>query len=233
MKTFLKILLVIVVLLLLALWSPWSKWNIDLRPLFGVNDPGSIAGLVVNSLSGNIEVTVDNQVVGSASEDSSLIIDDVSPGEKLVKLRRISDVENAYWSYSKVVDFEEGTTAVLSFNLGPSSEYSEGHIIFFQKKVGDGANIHFSFDEDDVSVQVETQVFKDVNKTGVSVPLDTTAQKSIKIVKEGYEDLEFKLLPEDAEDRERVKDFDIYVDVYLMKQPVNVIELNDTGTVQD
>jgi hypothetical protein len=231
MKTFLKILLAIVVLLVLALWSPWSKWNIDLRPLFGVNDPGSIAGLVVNSLSGNIEVTVDNQVLGSASEDVPLIVDAVAPGEKLVKLRRITDVEDAYWSYSKVVDFEEGTTAVLSFNLGPSEEYSEGNIIFFQKRIGDSSNIHFTFNEDNVNVQVETQVYKNVNKSGVSVSLDTTEQKSIKIVKQGYEELEFKLLPEDANERARVKDFDIYVDVYLMKQPVNVTENNDTGAI--
>lgn len=231
MKTFLKTLLVIVVLLLLALWSPWSKWSIDLRPLFGVNDPGSIAGLMVNSLSGNIEVTVDNQVVGSASDEAPLIIDDIDPGEKLVKLRRITDVENAYWSYSKVIDFEQGTTAVLSFNLGPSEEYSEGNIIYFQKKLGENPNIHFSFNQDNVSVQVETQVFNNVNKSGVSTPLDTTAQKEIKIIKVGYEELEFKLLPEDAEDRERVKDFDIYVDVYLMKQPVKVIEQDDTGAI--
>ncbi len=232
MKSFLKILLIIVGLLLLALWSPWTKWNIDFRPLFGIQDPGQIAGLVVNSLAGNIEVTIDNQVVGSATEEAPLIIDSIDPGEKLIKLRRISDVENAYWAYSKVIDLEVGTTAVLSFNLGPSEDYSEGNIIYFERKAeSDLSSIFFTFDEDNVNLQVETQVFRSLSKSGVVVPLDTLEQKSIKIIKTGFEELEFKLLPEDESDRSRVKDFNIKVDVYLMKQPVKVQTTNDTGTV--
>ncbi len=232
MKSFLKILLIIVGLLLLAIWSPWTKWSIDFRPLFGIQDPGEIAGLVVNSLAGNIEVTLDNQVVGSASEDSPLFLDDVEPGEKLIKLRRISDVENAYWNYSRVIDLEVGTTAVLSFNLGPNEDYSEGNVIFFEKKSSTSQpTINFKFDEDNVNLQVETQIYRNLSKAGTDVPLDTLEQKSIKIVKAGFEELEFKLLPEDEEDRSRVKDFNIEVEVYLMKQPVNVLTTNDSGAV--
>ncbi len=225
MKRFIALVFVLVGCFLLALWSPWLYWKLDLSGLFGVQKPDSIAGLQVFSLSGELEVFLDNASMGNVKvENSPLIIDKVTPGEHLVALKRVSPTPDSYWEFGKIIKFEESTTAVISYNIGPEEEFSEGHIIYAVRKPDTGSQtqltlttnitgVNFQFD----SVQPEI-----VSGNTITLPLNLGEQHKIRITKSGFEPLEFTILPESQEDRDKLKNYDINIEAKLMYQPVTV-----------
>ena len=130
MKNFIKFLIVLLICVLLGLWSPWLKLNVSLSDIFGVEKPDKISGLQVYSLSGEMEVFLDGESQGTVTPDNSpLVVDAISPGEKSVGLKRVSEVPGAYWEFNKVITFEENIDVVLSYILGPEEEFSEGNIV--------------------------------------------------------------------------------------------------------
>lgn len=225
MRRFIIIFIFLIICFLLAIWSPWLYWNFDLRGLFGVNAPVLNSSLQVFSLAGEIEVFIDNQIVGSAKfNEGALIVDKITPGERLIKLSRKSELQNAFWEYQKVVTFEEGTTVVLSYNLGPSKIFSEGHLIYAIKKIDSSTQtkLFTTINVSDAIMKINNFNPAEVkgNKTSDVISLEN--QLSIEINKIGFEPLTFTILPNQREEREKLAKFDIGMEVQLMVQPLKV-----------
>lgn len=225
MKRILTITLIFVALVLLAIWSPWLRWNIDLGALIGVAKPDSIAGLQVSSLAGELEIFLDGKSAGKVTpETSPLFLDRVEPGEHLLAIKRTGDFAGSYAAFSKLVDFIAGSSVVIAYNLGPDEQFSEGHIIYATKKTVDAASskLDINLSLEDFNFSIDNLPSERITGKHLSVNLDLNSQHQVKISKTGYESLEFTILPETQEDRDKIKPFDLNIDVQLMLQPVEV-----------
>lgn len=217
--------IILVVCVLLAIWSPWLRWNIDIAGLFGVQKPDSISGLQVISFSGEIEVFIDNNSVGKVSPDNSpFILDRLQPGDHLVTLKRTGEFSSTYATFNKLLTFEENSSVVISYNLGPDEVFSEGHVIYTTKKDSSAVDskLNINVNAEDFNFTFDGLPIEKISGKTKSMTLDFTSQHTIKISKTGYESLEFKILPEMQSDRDKLKSFDLNVDVQLMLQPVEV-----------
>jgi hypothetical protein len=226
-RTFLILVIIFLLSILLALWSPWTKIDISLAQIFGVEEPDRIAGLQVYSLGGEIDIYVDSEYAGTATqEDSPFIVDQVDPGDRLVRLERKSDIPAAYWEFSKLINFIEGKDVVVSYNIGPEETFSEGHVIYAsESSSGDErqgvANLNIRVNAEDTVVEIDEIAFN-IAGTTMSETLTLNKQHKLLVSKAGYESLEFTILPESQEDRDKLEGFDIELDVHLMLQPLQV-----------
>lgn len=208
---------------LLGLWSPWLNWGINISDLFGVESPDKISGLEVYSVAGTLQVFVDDDSVGSADPDAPLFVDGLEPGTKAVRIVRDSDVEGAYWTFNQLVNFEENINVVISYYLGPEAEFSSGHIITAEKKDAE--------QEDNLIIKTDIEGFNlDINGISNRVESDQYStslpfnnQIVLKITESGYEETEFRILPEDEEERLKLEDYIITVDIQMLLQPVTIV----------
>lgn len=229
-----KNLVLLLILLLggigLALWSPWLDVDISISDIFGVEEPDQIAGLQVFSLAGDLEVSIDGESKGTVSEDgASLIVDRIDPGTRLVTIERESTVLGAYWKFNKIIDFEEGKDVIISYNIGPEEEFSEGTVISSQQSNDTDTSdttitIRTSIENATVTINdVSYNLGEDTDsETQISKQFPIDKQYSIVIEKDGFETLEFTLLPANQEDRNRFGGFEVIADVQLMYQPIDL-----------
>lgn len=223
-----KVTLLIVISLLctlLALWSPWLYFNFDFRNLFGIRKPDSIAGLQVFSLGGELEIQIDGKEIGTVTpEKSPFFYDTVTPGERMVSISRKSDIPNQFWTFSKLITFEEGNTVASSYFIGPSQEFSEGHFIFATRKTDANAQskLNITLNTEDAQIQVDSIEVANFTKNKYTTDIDLNGQKKIRIFKPGYETLEFTILPESQDERDKLRNYDLNLEAQLMILPVTV-----------
>jgi len=223
MRKFLKITFIIFVLILVGLWSPWLGWDIDVAGFFGVETPDPVSALRVNSLRGDLRVFIDDEEVGTASEEENfpLIVDALSPGEKAVRIERIANETAEYWEYNKLINFVDGIDTVISYLVGPEEEFSEGHVITVREKTNENYNLRINLNVDDASVELDS-VLEEVSGSTYTKEISLEKQYDIRIEKPGFESIEFTILPEDQIERDKFSRYIINVDVQLMYQPVVV-----------
>jgi hypothetical protein len=210
---------------LLALWSPWLHWQINLAQLFGVTPPPEVGGLQVSSLAGEIKVYLN----GSAEpegvvtpESSPLIVPGIVPGEHQVRLVRSSEVADAYWEFNRLIDFYAGIDVVMAYELGPTQDFSAGHIIYAQpgSGSGDGVQINVSTGVDQVEVLLDDLTIGSTPVAGYSITANE--QHRLKLSKEGYEDQEFLILPTDHAERSRLQGLTLKIEADMFLQPITV-----------
>lgn len=230
MKNFIYFLILILILFLCGLWSPWVHWDINWGALIGITTQEKISGLNVFSLEGEIEVFIDDKLIGTADPEKPLFFDKVTPGRRYLKLVRKSSIDPSikFWKYEKTLEFVSGTSVVASYNLGPTDRVSEGQIIYAAKKKNskDVSKVYLTIlNAQDFSISVDSSPITNVEGNKFEIAFDTTNQKTFKISKTGYENIEFILLPSDPDDRNKLRDYNLNVDVILMKQMLDIQSL--------
>lgn len=216
---------IVVVAILLALWSPWMKWDFDFGKLLGVGTKEEIASLYIYSLAGEMQIYLDGELQGEVADDSSpFIIDRVEAGDRLVSLRRITSDGKELGDVSKVINFVEGTTVVFSYQIGVTDEFTQGHDIYAIPKSDQSkeSRINFFVNVPDVQVQIDEIPAQTISENRLTEILNFDTQHKIVVSKNGYETLEFIILPETQEERNKLKSYDINVDIQLMVKPVTV-----------
>jgi hypothetical protein len=215
------IILVVIFLVILGLWSPWNNWDINILNLFGIDSSEKFATLKVKSIQGTISIYVDDELKGSASDNSEFAeINPITPGEHTITLKRENN--GNYYQFVRKVDFEPGLDVVLAYDLGPSQYFSEGHILYTRKNFLKSNNPSLSVysSPEDVSVYMDdilvgTTVIKDLE-------LDKKIQHKLRFEKKGYDTMEITILPENIVDREKLSNYDIILEVNLFLQPVKI-----------
>ncbi len=224
MKRIVIFVILLVLCVLLALWSPWTK--IDIQSIFGIKQSENISGLQVYSLSGKLDIYLDNEKIGTVNEGNDPYIkDDVTPGEHLITLKKETSVVGAYWDLNKLIDFYKGTVVVASYNLGPEEEFSEGHIIYASAGTGENNNettLNVLSNVQDATLKIDSDSDIKISGNSVSANLKLDSQHTIIISKKGYDDLEFTILPSEQSDRDKLLGLNLNIDAALMLQPVQI-----------
>lgn len=225
MKKLTVIVFIGVVLLGLAVWSPWNRIDFSWKRLLGIEKPIGLAGLTVYSLGGNMEVKIDSESKGEVNlANSPLEIDGVEPGEHQVELVRKGSQEGGYAGYFKNLNFEGSINSILSYELGPTGEYSSGYVFYAVSKgnFNGQASLSITSKPDQAKVSLDGVGVGNAPIRDMKISLNQTHR--LKLEAEGYEPLEFELLPTNQVDREKLKDYSLAVEVRLFKIPINIVE---------
>ncbi|MBN1915978.1 PEGA domain-containing protein [Candidatus Dojkabacteria bacterium] len=214
-----------IVLLGLAVWSPWNRLDFSWQRLLGIEKPEGMAGLTVYSLGGNMEVKIDGELKGEVNlANSPLEIHDVVPGEHKIELIRKGSQDNIYAEYFKNLNFEGNINSILSYELGPTEEYSSGYVFYAVSKGNYDALASLSV----VSRPEQAKIFLDGIDVGNAplrdVKISLNQLHRLRFEKEGFESLEFEILPKEQADRDKLKDYSLAVEARLFKLPINIVE---------
>jgi hypothetical protein len=196
--------------------------TIILFGLLALSTPEQVSGLQVVSLAGNLEVSIDGNLEGTATETSPLILPKVTPGDRIIKLQRKSDLANAYITYSKLVKFTPGTDVILAYEIGPAAQFSGGHLIVASGIGNQADNVKLTLTSNVAGASVEINSVAVGSTPLLNFDVSTLSQQSIKITKAGYETQEFLLFPESQAERDKLRGLNLDVQVDLFLQPIQI-----------
>lgn len=223
MRRHTKILLLITTLVILAIWSPWQNWDIHWLNLFGIDSKENLSSLKVKSFSGELEVYLDDQLVGVAKDDEGFLeVFPVVPGEHTVKLSR-PDNDGFYVDFERKLNFEKEVDVVIGYDLGPSMLFSEGHLLTSRKNFTKGMDPQL--DVISLSGDIDVKINgRDVGKTPLqSIPMTTDTTHVLNFSRQGYDPLEIEIFPTEKSEREKLKDITLTLEINLFAKPVELL----------
>lgn len=213
----------ILLLIFIGFFSPWFNWQLSFGRLIGLGAKDTASSLKVYSLVGDIEVYLNNEYQGTASSTGGNFEKaDIVPGNYEIKLKRKSDPEGAYFELKRTIKFEDKIDVIISYELGPTQEFSEGHILFAEKSYDstDDTRLNITANPQGSKVFIDNNFIGEAPLTNISV--DTNSQKTIKLEKEGYDTIEFKILPENKEDRDKLKGLTLNLEINMFLNPIKI-----------
>lgn len=226
MRRFGCILLIALILFALAWYKPWQLTGVTFGSLIGLEEIKAQSALTVFSLKDQIEVFVDNQYKDKIEAGGgSVEVSELEPGVHRVTLRKVSKEGVNYFEFSKSLNFEAGVSNVVAYELGPSKDFSQGHVFYTEKldKKLEPGKTQISFHTSNLD---EVEVYLDSKLIG-KTPLDNyeislEKQYDVTLKKSGYEELNFKILPENEEDREKLEQLNLFIDSDLFLKPIEI-----------
>lgn len=217
-----KVGLCIVILLIaviLAIVLPWDKVGVLRKNILGEGD--QFGSLKVYSLGGDLKVFIDGEERGTVLEEESYVeIVPIPAGEHEVMLQREESGDSFYPEFVRTIWFEQGVDAVISWEIGPSTQSSSGWMVYSKKsgRESDQVRVHVQCEPEDCDVLLDNSESVDMETREVN--LDTNIQHTFKVSADGYQDLEFLLLPEDNDSRDLLKGSDLYLEINLYQIPI-------------
>lgn len=217
-----RISLLVLSLILLAFWSPWQSWNIEWINIFGIDSKDSYSGLKVKSFSGEMEVFIDGESAGiTTDQESFLDVYPIEPGEHSVKIARPGN-NGFYTEFERNINFEKDVDVVIGYDLGPSTLFSEGHVLTAKKSFTKGAEPILDILSTVVDVDVKLDG-RDIGKTPLrSVPITIDSTHILTFSKKGFDSLEIEILPTEQSERDKLKDVELSLEVNLFAKPVEL-----------
>ena len=211
--------IMLIIALVAAFFIPWERVELKFREI--INKPQEYSSLKIYSLAGNLKVYIDGEEKGVAKRSESYFeVIPINTGEHEVSLIREAEESRFYTEFRKVINFEKGFDTVISWENGPTDDASSGWILYARKSkdISDVAYLNVQCFPVDCHIHVndsETLAMPISEKE-----LSLAQQYTLKAQKEGYQDLEFQILPEDNGAREKLAGFDLFLEVHLYKIPL-------------
>jgi hypothetical protein len=225
-KKVITILLIVVFFVVLGFWSPWNKMNLSFLNIFGIETANKYATLKVKSLHGEVSIYIDDEFKGVATDNSDFAeINPIEPGEHTITLKK--ETNGNYYQFERKVNFEPSLDVVVAYDLGPLQIFSEGHLLYTRKNYLNSVNPRVTIYSSVESVTVYLDEKEIGNTVLKDVELDNSKQHKLKFTKEGYDSMEITLLPESQSDRDKLKNYDLILEVTLFTQPIKVNKQNN------
>lgn len=210
-------------LLACAIWSPWLSWDFSPLQLLGIVPPPAVGGLQVTSLAGSMKVYVDGEDMGTVDpETSPVLIPAITPGQRQIRLVRETEVVGGYWEFNRLIEFDSGVDVVIAYELGPTEEFSGGHVIYATRVETAGTNVLLGVSGMPDLQEVVLDNLPIGNTPILGMELDPTQQHIVKLSRSGYETQEFTLLPSDVAEREKLRGYKLNVEVKLFMLPIAI-----------
>lgn len=226
LKKLLVTIILIFFLISLAIWSPWEQYNLTIAKFFGVEEIEKFAGIELYSLNGELELYIGNELKGNINpEGGYLTIGEITPGAHIVKVKRKIEPEGAYHEITKSINFVENLNTIIAYELGPTEEFSQGHIFYARKQESvtnsNIANLNIRTNKvEGVEIHLDDTSIGNTPLTNFALNLDKSY--ILKLNKEGFEDLTFNILPENEEDRLKLQGLDLFIEADLFWIPLDI-----------
>lgn len=225
MKKFGCILLVFIALFALAWFKPWNTLGLTPTKIIGLEAIQQQAALTVFSLKDSIDIYIDNELKESIdTSGGSAEIVDIKPGMHRITLRKSSETTGEFYEFSQTLNFVKGVSNVVAYELGPTQEFSQGHVFYTEKlneQLEKGTTyISFLSNMDEIEVYLNNQKVGETPIEDHEITLDK--QYDVTLKKEGYEELSFKILPEGESERTKLEGLHLYIKADLFLKPIDI-----------
>ncbi|MBI2357270.1 PEGA domain-containing protein [Candidatus Dojkabacteria bacterium] len=169
--------------------------------------------VTVTSRNSKVEVFLGSKSYG----ETPVSISDLSPGEYTFKLKRLTDVSEAYEVRYVQIDLARNTEAIIDLEVGPEN-ISAGYILYYTKSpVTDGKGyLSLVSEPNDATVYIDGEY---ANKAPINAYLTNPQSYTIKVSKTGYENLEFPVIVREG--------YNLNIKTYLFPIPININEKID------
>lgn len=165
------------------------------------------SAITINAVSGKLEVYLNEQKVGETPFEA----DSLTPGTYNITLKRVSETDGLYSTFSRRIDLESNTRTVLKVELGPSDQFSSHILVYFKKANKDETSVYVE------SVPSGATVTLDEIRLGTA-PLTKSGIRPgtyrLKVAHPGYEDHEVEV--------QVISGYTLITDVKLMARPIEI-----------
>ena len=202
-----------------AIFFPLDIISILKDRLLGVGN--NYSSLKIYSLGGDIKVYIDGEEKGIAKEKGSYLeVLPIDVGEHEVKLVREATEEGFYPDFERIINCEKGFDTVISWEIGPTEEASSGWILYAQNASYKNGHtlINLTCKPRDCKINIDEKGEHTAPITKLNLSLNE--QHTFKASKEGYQDLEVQVLPEDEEARASLEGYELFFEVNLYRIPI-------------
>jgi hypothetical protein len=130
--------------------------------------------------------------------------------------------------------FEEGVNVIASYELGPveSNHFTEGHIFYAEKSFSnDETTLNITSSPNDARFYLDDQLIGNTPLTDYEI--DLQSRHSVRLEKEGYETIEFTILPDSQSARDRLKGYELNLEINMFRYPLNIIEREETSNGEE
>lgn len=224
MKRVVVVIAIFIALIILGFLSPWNNFRLSFSQLLGLGSIEEKAGVKVFSLVGEMEIYIDNEFQGTVTPESSPFeVLDLTPDFHQIRLKRKSTPDQAYFEFNRTIKFEKGLDVTISYELGPTTEFSEGHVFYAEERFDNSSTkLNVLSTPEGASLYLDDNF---IGETPISnVDIDLNAQHKIKLEKAGYDTIEFNILPESQEERDKLKGYNLHLDINMFLVPINIID---------
>ncbi len=169
------------------------------------------------SIAGDYNIFIDNDFLGMVQSKKEKVFTGINPGKRTLKVQRVSELEDFYFTFSREVDFMPFTQVELEWEAGPTLESSNGVLKYFTEssKLNTTELVIDTFPID-CTVYINDQIVQNkiieiVNPVEHNVRVSHTSR---------YVQKDFSILLLDPNTNEVPKNIRLNIEVYLYKRPI-------------
>ncbi len=203
-----KLISYIVAFVIIIVFSLPQTWNV-IYSYLPTNT--QVSQLNFKSLFGDYSISIDGIETGIVNDKQSRIFTKIHSGERLVKIRRISEINDFYYLFEKKINFYSGTEVDIEWESGPSIDSSNGIIKYFREaKNSQGTELNFITFPSNSTVEINDNV-NELKK----LQLNDSQTYKVKVKNnESYETRDFQIKLNTAQ-----KNLSHTIEIYLYRKP--------------
>jgi hypothetical protein len=156
--------------------------------------------------------------IGSKSYgETPVVISDLPADEYTFRLKRISDVSDAYEDRFIQIDLERNTEAVIELEIGPES-ISSGYVLYYTKSPvkNDKGYLSINTQPENATVYIDGEY---ADKSPLNAYIANPKSYDLRITNQGYENVEFPVIVR--------KGYNLNVKAFLFPIPINISDTNE------
>ncbi|KKR05528.1 MAG: WD40-domain containing protein [candidate division WS6 bacterium GW2011_GWF2_39_15] len=207
LKTATILIVLAVLIIVAALFVPFEKLVSQIPYL---NQFYNNTTVTITARKGKAEVFLESKSYG----ETPVTISDLKPGEYRFRLKRVSDVTDAYEDRFVQIELERNTEAIIDLEIAPEN-ITSGYILYYTEspKNNDKGYLSVTTEPEEATVYIDGEY---ASRAPINAYLANPKSYTLKINKSGYEDLEFPIVVEEG--------YNLNVKAYLFPIPIEIKE---------
>ncbi|GIW57060.1 MAG: hypothetical protein KatS3mg083_005 [Candidatus Dojkabacteria bacterium] len=208
------IIVIIFCVLLIILLSP-AFWTWVYKG--SITQAEGVSLLKFVSIAGDYNIFIDNDFLGKVQNKQEKVFTGIKPGKRILKVHRVSDFEDFYFTFSREVNFMPFTQVELEWEAGPTLESSNGVLKYFTESSKlDTTELVIDTFPADCIVYINDQIVQ--NRF---IEITEPTEQYIRVSHtDRYVQKDFKILLINPNTNEIPKNIRLNIEVYLYKRPI-------------
>lgn len=169
--------------------------------------------ITITTKNSKAQVFIDSKDYG----ETPVTISDLPPSEYTIRLKRITETEDAYEDRFIQIDLERNTEAVIEMEVGPEN-ISAGYVLYYTKSPvsNDKGYLSINSDPNDATVYIDGEY---ADKAPINAYIANPKSYTLKLVRNGYENLEFPVIVRAG--------YNLNIKTFLFPIPINIVDTNE------
>jgi hypothetical protein len=169
------------------------------------------------SLAGDYNIFIDDVFLGTVQHQKEKVFTGIKPGKRMLRVYRLSEVDNFYFSFVREVSFMPFTQVELEWEAGPTLESSNGVLKYFTEAFhSNNAELLIDPFPQDATISINN-----ISIQNRLVEITDTQEKIIRVShSDRYVPKDVKILLINPNTNAVPKNVRLNIEVYLYKRPI-------------